>query len=174
MNNFGSSVCGGVIVAIVYCLGNIFANRKSKKFELKNYVSKVRLDAEFSIYRELFAAMVTAVNDVGLLFPEGDIPYLPDADTRRKNAERSCMEFSKALARNSAFIPKKRFECFESIRKKCSSQLNCFNYQILYGKQIPAGEIAKRKQVTSEIYDERDSLQDDLRKYLKKLDVASK
>ena len=171
MNSFWSSICGGVIVAIVYCLGNIFANRKSKKFEFKNYVSKVRLDAEFSIYRELFATMVIAVNDIGLLFPEGDMPYLPPEEKRGNDAGNSFMAFAQALAKNSVFIPKDNFERFESIRKKCAFLLNCFNYPRLFHCPLPQTQMEKCRETTSEIYNERDSLQNDLRKYLKKVNV---
>ena len=79
MNSFWSSVCGGIIVAIVYCFGNIFANRRSKKFELKNYVSKVRFDAEFAIYRDLSAAFLEMVQFQHNLFKSIDHdPRNPD------------------------------------------------------------------------------------------------
>ena len=99
------------------------------------------------------------------------MPYLPKNEERRKRAENSCMEFCRAVARNSAFIPKERFERFESIRKKCVFQLNCFNYSFIYKEPLPQEQIEKCKQATSKLYDEQESLRDDLREYLETLDV---
>ncbi len=163
-SGFWGGIGGGLVVMLLSVLAKSW-------FERKNYVSKVRFDAEFAIYRELFATMSIAVNDVGILFPERSLICYFSDDEKRKNANRSYAEFAKALAKNSAFVPKNIFERFETIRKKCFVQLNWFDYPYLFHLPIPQDQEEKCHRLTSEIYDEQESLRDDLREYLEKLDV---
>ena len=82
---------GGAIVAwLSSWLGKVWANRLmiketakfredlerlTKQLERKNYVSKVRFDAEFAIYRELCDVTYELINHTCILFPLVD--HLP-------------------------------------------------------------------------------------------------
>ena len=183
MNSFLSSVCGGIIVAIVYCLGNIFANRKSKKLELKNYVSKVRFDAEFAIYRDLSAAFLEMVQFQNNLFIL--IDHAPRDPDKRKDyyadKQKKCVEaYNRAsiqLYRNAPFIEESIFERFNGILHDVNMQLS--NYQMFYlddhmfeYRRESKDEFEACYQRTEDINTQMDNLILDLRKYLKNLDVA--
>lgn len=182
MNSFLSSVCGGIIVAIVYCLGNIFTNRKSKKLELKNYVSKVRFDAEFAIYRDLSAAFLEMVQFQHNLFISTD--HAPRNSDKRKNyyadQQKKCVEaYNRAsiqLYRNAPFIEESIFERFNGILNDVDMQLS--NYSTLYSddqmfesSREANDEFKACCQRTAEISARMDKLIVDLREYLKNLDV---
>ena len=182
MNSFWSSICGGVIVAIIYCLGNIFANRKSKKLELKNYVSKVRFDAEFAIYRDLSAAFLEMVQFQNNLFILIDnAPRDPD---KRKDyyadKQKKCIEaYNRAsiqLYRNAPFIEESIFERFKGILNDVNMQLS--NYSTFYlddymfeSRRESNDEFKACYQRTTDITTQMDNLILDLREYLKDLDV---
>ena len=179
MNSFLSSICGGIIVAIVYCLGNIFVNRKSKKLELKNYVSKVRFDAEFAIYRDLSAAFLEMVQFQHNLFILTDhAPSDPDkrndyyADKQKKCIE-AYNRASTQLYRNAPFIEESIFERFRGILNDVNMQLS--NYSKFYldaeSKRKTNDEIKTCYQRTADINTQMDNLILDMRKYLKELDV---
>jgi hypothetical protein len=182
MNSFLSSVCGGIIVAIVYCLGNIFANRKSKKLELKNYVSKVRFDAEFAIYRDLSAAFLEMVQFQNNLFIL--IDHAPRDPDKRKDyyadKQKKCVEaYNRAsiqLYRNAPFIEESIFERFKGILNDVDIQLS--NYSTLYSddhvfesRRESNDEFKTCCLRTADINTQMDNLILDMRKYLKELDV---
>ena len=182
MNSFLSSVCGGIIVAIVYCLGNIFANRKSKKLELKNYVSKVRFDAEFAIYRDLSAAFLEMVQFQNNLFIL--IDHAPRDPDKRKDyyadKQKKCVEaYNRAsiqLYRNTPFIEESIFERFKGILNDVNIQLS--NYSTFYlddymfeSRRESNDEFKACYQRTTDITTHMDNLILDLREYLKDLDV---
>ena len=91
---------GGAIVAgLSSWLGKVWADRLmvketakfredlerlTKQLERKNYVSKVRFDAEFAIYRELSKTLVIVVQDTSLLFPVGGLQYAPASEQAKK------------------------------------------------------------------------------------------
>ena len=179
MNSFGSSVCGGIMVAIVYCLGNIFVNRKSKKLELKNYVSKVRFDAEFAIYRDLSAAFLEMVQFQHNLFIS--IDHAPSDPDKRKDyyadKQKKCVEAynraSTQLYRNAPFIEESIFERFKGILNDVNMQLS--NYSTFYleveSKRESNDEFKTCYERTADINTQMDNLILDMRKYLKELDV---
>ena len=182
MNSFLSSVCGGIIVAIVYCFGNIFANRRSKKFELKNYVSKVRFDAEFAIYRDLSAAFLEMVQFQNNLFIL--IDHAPRDPDKRKDyyadKQKKCVEaYNRAsiqLYRNAPFIEESIFERFKGILNDVNMQLS--NYSTFYlddnvfeSRRESNDEFKACYQRTADITTKMDNLILDLREYLKDLDV---
>ena len=133
---------GGAIVAgLSSWLGKVWADRLmvketakfredleclTKQLERKNYVSKVRFDAEFAIYRELSNALVVVVQDSSVLFPMGGLQYVPANEQEKRQMYKECYEkayksyfdFSNCLASNSAFIAEDIYRDFESIRKK--------------------------------------------------------
>ena len=168
-------------MAIVYCLGNMFANRKSKKLEHKNYVSKVRFDAEFAIYRDLSAAFLEMVhfqNDLFIL-----IDHAPRDPDKRKDyyadQQKKCREaYNRAatqLYRNAPFIQERIFERFRSILNYVNMQLS--NYSALYlddhmldSRRELNEELKTCYKRTEDINTRMDNLILDMRKYLKELD----
>ena len=194
----GSVGGGGAIVAgLSSWLGKVWANRLmaeekakyekelerlTKQLERKNYVSKVRFDAEFAIYRELNKTLVLVVQDASLLFPIGGLQYTPrDEHATREmykeyyeDAYKSYTAFSNCLASNSAFIAGDIYQDFESIRKKICQQVN-FYPAIIGLTNTPYLSQEKTEECwryTAEVYAEQQKLQNKLRKYLKDLDVV--
>lgn len=193
----GSVGVGGSIVAgLSSWLGRVWADRLmaketakfredlahlTKQLERKNYVSKVRFDAEFAIYRELSKTLVVVVQDASLLFPLDDLQYAPSDDKARRqmykeyyeDAYKSYTAFSNCLASNSAFIAEDIYQDFESIRKKVCQQVNF--YPTVIG-MVNTPDISRKKieecwRYTAEVYAEQQKLQNKLREYLKTLDV---
>ncbi len=189
---------GGFIVAgLSSWLGKVWANRLmaeekakyekelerlAKQLERKNYVSKVRFDAEFAIYRELSKTLVIVVQDTSLLFPVGGLQYAPASEQAKKqmykeyyeDAYKSYTAFSNCLASNSAFIAGDIYQDFESIRKKICQQVN-FYPAIIGLTNTPYLSQEKTEECwryTAEVYAEQQKLQNKLRKYLKALDVV--
>ena len=189
---------GGAIVAgLSSWLGKVWADRLmvketakfredlerlTKQLERKNYVSKVRFDAEFAIYRELSKTLVIVVQDTSLLFPVGVLQYAPASEQAKKqmykeyyeDAYKSYTDFSNCLASNSAFIAEDIYQDFESIRKKVCQQVNF--YPTIIGMvntpDLSRKEIEECWSYTAEVYAEQQKLQNKLRKYLKTLDVV--
>lgn len=188
---------GGAIVAgLSSWLGKVWADRLmaeekakyekelerlTKQLERKNYVSKVRFDAEFAIYRELSKTLVIVVQDTSLLFPVGGLQYAPASEQAKKqmykeyyeDAYKSYTDFSNCLASNSAFIAEDIYQDFESIRKKVCQQVNF--YPTIIG-MVNTPDLSRKKieecwSYTAEVYVEQQKLQNKLREYLKTLDV---
>ena len=174
MNSFWSSICGGIVVAIVSCLGSIIANKRSKKLERKNYVSKVRFDAEFAIYRELLNATDELVRSMAALYAINNgaaqsvdevIPLCSKACTKHS-------KYARVLAKNSAFIPEKVFDKFESIKLMSQQQLKWILsteksfIEKVYYEQLPQ-QVAETKKLIVEYK----NLQNNLRNHLSSLDV---
>ncbi len=90
---------GAIIIAVVKFSSSIMADRLSKKYQLqldkeiekfkaelnkKEYVSKTRFDAEFSIYRELTSAFSRMVTNVSILIPPGYVEESADIFERKQ------------------------------------------------------------------------------------------
>lgn len=197
----GSVGVGGAIVAgLSSWLGKVWADRLmaketakfredlerlTKQLERKNYVSKVRFDAEFAIYQELskvFFDVVVAQNDL-FTYYQFDVS-LPDKTAQqelyKQRYETARLAYNSAIAslhKNSPFIDKDFFERFNDILRNIKLQL--FHYPSFYVAEDAAetkrecqklfDECSKR---TNEIADRMKNLCADLREYLKTLDVV--
>ena len=187
---------GAVVAALSSWLGKVWANRLmaeekakyekelerlSKHLERKNYVSKVRFDAEFAIYRELSKTLVIMEQNASLLFPESGLFFGPQDTQAQKElyqknyqaAFNAYIAFSHCLASNCAFISEKIFQDFESIRKKVCHQVNFYPMLFLWDNKPAIAQENEEKcwRYTAEIYKEQQALQNKLREYLKTLDV---
>ena len=153
--------------------------RLAKQLERKNYVSKVRFDAEFAIYRELCALTDEMERTVYMLFP-AQIDYLPRDEEAKKevflkryeNANSAYVRASKSLSKNSAFIPKEIYDLFLKVENLCRMQVN------LYPDYLKSGEDKLDRKLelkcwerTLEMDKAYEELQEKLRDHLKKLDV---
>ena len=187
---------GGFIVAgLSSWLGKVWANRLmaeekakyekelkrlSKQLERKNYVSKVRFDAEFAIYRELCANTDEMERAVYMLFPAG-IDHLPKDEEQKKamfaerykNALAAYGKANKSLVQNGAFIPTEIHDLFYKVNDLCRMQVNLYPYYLRTGndKLDQSHELACWNR-TLEIEKEYKKLQEKLREYLKTLDVV--
>ena len=185
---------GGIVVALSSWLGKVWAERLmaretakyreelerlTKQLERKNYVSKVRFDAEFAIYRELCALTDEMERTVHSLFPTGLDPLPNDADEQKKIFQRryksACSAYSsasKSLSKNSAFIPKENYDLFDEVERLCRIQIVLYPYSLRSGvdKLDPEQEQGCWKR-TKEIDDAYKKLQKKLREHLKQLDV---
>jgi len=191
---------GGAIVAgLSSWLGKVWADRLmvketakfredlerlTKQLERKNYVSKVRFDAEFAIYQELskvFFDVVVAQNDL-FTYYQFDVS-LPDKTAQqelcKKRYEAARIAYNSAIAslhKNSPFIDKDFFERFNDILRDIKRQL--LHYPSFYVADDAAETKRECKklfdecsQKTNEIDDRMKNLCADLREYLKTLDV---
>lgn len=184
---------GAIILALSSWLGKIWAERMmakesakyreelerlTKQLERKNYVSKVRFDTEFSIYRELCALTGEMERAVYMLFPVIDhLPQDENAqkeifDQRYKSARQAYSNASKSLSANSAFIPQETFDLFDKIRYLCGFQVNLYPYTLQSG----AYKLDEKKESecwdrTLEIDKAYNDLQEKLRDHLRELDV---
>lgn len=197
----GSVGVGGAIVAwLSSWLGKVWADRLmveekakyekelerlAKQLERKNYVSKVRFDAEFAMYQELskvFFDVVVAQNDL-FTYYQFDVS-LPDKTAQqelcKKRYEAARIAYNSAIAslhKNSPFIDKDFFDRFNGIL--CDIKLQLLHYPSFYVAEDAAETKRECKTVfdecskrTNEIDDRMKNLCADLRKYLKTLDVV--
>ncbi len=160
--------------------------RLTKQLERKNYVSKVRFDAEFAIYRDLSAAFLAAVQAQNYLFTKACLrDRVPKDKQERKEfyTQRlnKCGEAwniaSTQLYRNAPFIDKNIFDQFSKIHSDIWSQIS--NYPTFYisdealNSQLDFKDLFDEcSQLTLDINSEMDKLISDLREYLQRLDVA--
>ncbi|MBQ7208193.1 MAG: hypothetical protein IJS01_10390 [Lentisphaeria bacterium] len=197
----GSVGIGGAIVAALSSwLGKVWAERLmakesakyreelerlTKRLERKNYVSRVRFDAEFAIYRDLSAAFLEVVKTQNHLFTFYRLDSVPEDKPKQKNfyitRMNKCTEaFNKAsiqLHCNAPFIEESIFERFRNILRDVDMQL--FHYPAFYIDDFAFESRRESKALfeecsrrTQTINDDMDKLISDLRAYLKNLDVA--
>lgn len=139
-------VGGGIVAALSSWLGKVWAERLmaketakyreelerlSKQLERKNYVSKVRFDAEFSIYRELSGAFLDVVRAQNDLFTFEKMDRVPAEKYEQKKLyeERfgkgadAYNNASTQLHRSAPFIEENIFEQFRNILRDVRRQL---------------------------------------------------
>ncbi len=146
----GSIFSGGAIVmAMSSWLGKVWANRimaketaeykerlerLCKELERKNYVSKVRFDAEFAIYRELCESTDDMIRTTYWLFP--DLDKLPSDDDKLKevyeqryqDALHAHKHAIRILGSNCAFISEEMYEAFRVLSNMCFQQISWYPY----------------------------------------------
>jgi len=192
----GSAAIIGMVVAFS---ANRIADRLSAKYELKlnkeleqfknglekkNYVSKVRFDAEFAIYRELTVACHNMINDTYFLYPPlGFHPKDKDARTKYEQeifekASKSHAEFKIVVNGNAPFIPQKIYENFSEISDLCNNNIKVYAYSngMVYSFGWEGSQGQRESEVeayarTEDIRNKFNMLVDDIRNYLTLLDV---
>lgn len=187
---------GAVAVWVIKTASDSLADRLSKKYQLqldkekekyrtelskKEYVSKARFDAEFSIYRELTASFFEAVRDVNILIPAG-FTYTPADDKEREEqdarhfeaARKSVYAAQTALHANACFIPKGFFEQYQALLQQANLQLDAYieRFNLNHHPPKKTFELADYKR-SAEITDMWMKLLDNIRDYLSALDVVS-
>ena len=192
---------GGIGAVIIGCLkfgSDIIADKLSRKYQLKldseieklkaelnkkEYVSKTRFDAEFSIYRELSSAFSELNKNISIMIPLGH-EYVSSSEEKKKEYEHNCYLKSNeayviaqdSLFANIAFIPERFYELYNELLIISRKQLSAFERRYNAGYLISQ----KEKDVLSpEDYDRTDelnkkwqALNKEIRNYLSKLDVV--
>ena len=188
---------GGVAMAVVKFTSNIIADKISAKYEnkleqalekyktelsKKEYVSQVRFDAEFEIYRTLSKEFSTAVKNISLMIPDG-IAYTPADEEKRteyKNkiyvdANNAVVVAQDVLYANGAFISEELYNKYNEILTLCSQQLNAFQrrYNVLYfaSQEKKENYTDKEYERTTTIKEKWLELNNCVREYISKLEV---
>ncbi len=162
-------------------------DRFRNDLEKKKYVSKVRFDTEFALFRDLWGACRKMVNDVYFVYPTfANVPA--DEEARKKYeqkvyeaADSSYRAFCELLDNNAPFISAEIYAKFEEIGLLCRQNLNLYeekwNRGVLFvwegsSEQREAKREAYKR--TKEFNKKYSSLINELRCYLDKLDVGEK
>ena len=189
----------GIFILAVKFSSNIIAEQLKRKYELqltkeiesyksvldkKNYVSKVRFDTEFALYRELIASCGKMVNETYFVYPT--YANVPADESDRKDYEdkvysaaiKSISEFSTQIRANSPFIPKEFYNNFSEIRDLCAKNTDVYAFRWNKGFIGNWETSAEKRSSESEAYHRTDDFKkkfekitDDIRDYLNKLDV---
>ena len=188
---------GGVAMAVVKFTSNIIADKISAKYEnkleqalekyktelsKKEYVSQVRFDAEFEIYRTLSKEFSTAVKNISLMIPDGMAYFPADEDERKEyennnylNANNAIVMAQDALYANGAFISEDLYNKYNEILALCGQQLNAFQrrYNVLYfaSQEKKESYTDKEYERTTTIKEKWLELNNCVREYISKLEV---
>lgn len=190
----GGAATVGIIVRfcsnwISSCLSQRYENKLQIQLEAyktqlnrRQYVSKVRFDVEFSIYRELSRTVLYMVEDCRMLFAQLDIrPKEKDAQIalfheRFKKAVASSNTATSVIMENAPFISENFYNKFMILRGKCCVLLG--DAEDCRCTEEGRNYLASHRDLLRELYEKtkeidslRDSLMGELREYLKQLDV---
>ena len=208
-----ATITGGfaVIVSIINAIWLYFQRKKQLNYdkqleeykrtlEKKNYVSKVRFDAEFEIYRDLSKNLWLLVSAVRELFPHLDsLPvkeghrYAPDEEKIKeiylKRYEKSAETHNIALesiAANAPFVAETIVSKYEEILKMCRIHISHFKWWQLskysmgeheYNERVMSwnkiDEYNNRFNAGDEIYAKMRELTEIIRENLDKLEVIN-
>lgn len=187
---------GGVAMAVVKFTSNIIADKISAKYEnkleqalekyktelsKKEYVSQVRFDAEFEIYRTLSKEFSTAVKNISLMIPDG-IAYSPADEEKRTeyenkiyvDANNAVVVAQDVLYANGAFISEELYNKYNEILTLCGQQLNAFQRRFNGSYFDPQGEknfTREEYKRTTKIKEKWLDLNNCVREYISKLEV---
>lgn len=188
----------GLIVLAIKFASNIIAERLSQNYELKlqkeleafkstltkkEYVSKARFDAEFSIYRELSRAFFNMARDINSLVPAGYSERPADEDAYKKYQEKcwrassqSLQTAQETLVQNAPFISEELYNDFLELvalsRLQISAYTKRFNVLYLAPREEKENYTAEDYERAREISQKFDALNKKIRNYLASLDVA--
>ena len=185
---------GGVAMAVVKFTSNIIADKISDKYEnkleqalekyktelsKKEYVSQVRFDAEFEIYRTLSKEFSTAVKNISLMIPDG-IAHSPADEEKRTeyenkiyvDANNAVVVAQDVLYANGAFISEELYNKYNEILTLCSQQLNAFRRRYnVFSQKKKESYTDKEYERTTTIKEKWLDLNNCVREYISKLEV---
>ena len=142
----------------------------------KQHISRMRLDMEFSIYKELSEKVVAlAMNSLRLFHEEFDYNKIgnPSQDNQDFELQNELVillnDANAAINKYAIFIPEKWYDKFIYIKHLCREQLHAFNDYVLDGKlknkTVKAIKTECKKRY-DEINDVFDGLVSELREYI--------
>lgn len=188
---------GAIIVCSVKFAANIIANRLSQKYEAKTqkeiekyksgldnkiYISKAKFDAEFELYRSLSKSFFAMIKDTTRMIPAGYANYPVDPKDREEyenglydKALASTVNAQDVLNSNIPFISKDLYKQYEDLVQLCRIQLSVFEERWNLGsdlsveerKRFSPDDFKRSRQIKEDFY----TLNNNLREYLKRLDV---
>lgn len=188
---------GAIVIGVIKFGADKIADRVSQKYQYKldseieklkselskkEYVSKTRFDAEFSIYRELSLSFSELVKSVSFLIPIGLAKVPSDEDKRKEYEERNYKRTSEAFAKaqdalfsNMPFIPEDFFNGYYDLLKLAHLQTDAYErrFDVLYlvpqkEKEQYSMDDYKR---TEELEEKWKKLNESIRNYLSKLET---
>ena len=182
---------GGIAIAVIKFSSNIIAERISAKYEnkleqalekyktelsKKEYVSQVKFDAEFEIYRTLSKEFSTAVKNISLMIPDGMAYFPADEDKRKEYENNNYVNANNAIVMaNGAFISEDLYNKYNEILALCGQQLNAFQrrYNVLYfaSQEKKESYTDKEYERTTTIKEKWLELNNCVREYISKLEV---
>lgn len=187
---------GGIIIAVVKFCSDQIADRLSTKYEAKlqreveqfkaelnkrEYVSKTRFDAEFSVYRDLSKSFFDMVRAITLMIPYGLAYYPPDKDAKEKyenelydQAVKTTVVAQDTLNGNIPFIQERIYKMCNEILALCNMQLNAFNrrWNVLYISEDKTSFTAEEYKRSEEISKKHQEMCVEMRSYLSGLDIV--
>lgn len=151
--------------------------------ERKNYISKVKFDAEFQIYRELSRDFFGIIKHVSNLIPYGfcNVPVFESERERDeyekkiyKDAVSAYVIAQDNLNANAAFINEDFYQEYKKVLNLCNIQLEVFQQR--WNKSFLGGREKKLPQMddynrTKEISDNFEKLNYRVREYISNLEV---
>ena len=147
----------------------------------RQYVSQIRFDAEFQIYRDLSQVFSEAIEGVHGIIPT-DAAYYPVDDVEKQDyVNHLFIQFAKAsysaqkkLFANAPFISKELFNKFDEIMELIRTQSEVYSEANLETSISSAeGKITDEDTDRTKIIDERfKQLTDEIRTYLSNLEIV--
>ena len=180
-----------IIISILDAVWLFIQRRKQLKYDKqlekykhiadkKNYVSKVRFDVEFGIYRELSQAFSKAIEGVHGIIPYGVAYYPNDEEESDSYKKHLFAEFAKAsysaqstLFANAPFISKEIYDKFNEILDLIRTQSEVYNEANFNTTVSNAeGQITEEDSNRTALIDEKfDALMNEIRDYLSNLEI---
>lgn len=188
---------GAVIAIVIKFCSDFIAEQVMKKYENKLqkdlekyksgldnkvYITKAKFDAEFELYRNLSSSFFEAVKAVTTMIPAGYAIYPADKEDRKKyenelydKASSATVAAQDILCCNIAFIPKELYEKYNEILGLCRQQVGTFqnrwNVNYLATQEEKEHFSHEDFQCSREILAKFNTLNDELRDYISKLDI---
>ncbi len=177
---------GAIVVAVIKSSAKILSEQMNEKLKTslnkeldkikidlskKEYISRIKFDTEYQIYRELSGSFFDLVREVKSVVPGEDAAAPAAEDASEKLEEKAFFEardvFIKArdlLQKDAPFITEQLFDSFETILHLCEVQIS-----VIQGRGKLKPEDHDR---TKAILDKHSDLQKELRNYLSSLEIA--
>ena len=179
----------GIIIVAIRLSSNFIAERLAAKYDhrlekamekyktelsQKQYVSQVRFDAEFEIYRTLSKEFSIAVKNISIMFPIGFSFSSSDEKKTFEDAENAFIAAQDALYANGAFISEELYNKYYEILKLCKKQLNAFQLRFSASRDKNVEYKEEKEFKRTEIIGQKWlELNNCVREYLLKLDVIN-
>ena len=189
---------GAIMIGVVSFSAKRIAERMEKKFQAtldqelerykselskKNYVSKVRFDAEFGIYRELSRAFFNMARDINSLVPArynerpaNEDDYKKYQDECYRASSQTLRVAQETLVQNAPFISEELYNDFLELislsRLQISAYTKRFNVLYLAPREEKESYTMDDYKRAVEISEKFDALNKKIRNYLASLDVA--
>lgn len=170
----------GIAIIGLTFLGNLFAERLSKRYELKlneklelykkaiedkSYVSKTKFDANFKVCCEISENLILCFDVIKEITPEGG--ELLDSPLNGDEIKKTIKCFKKIINRNMPILPKELYNELQKIYDVFSQQI--FSYELILSSDDSEINYTTR----DELIEKENNLYNLLRQYYDQLEVTS-